>query len=45
MYALAGVNDDSRGWGRSGESERVSVELSAHMGFDFLIAHGQQLQP
>lgn len=30
MYALAGVNDDSRGWGRAGESERVSAELSAY---------------
>ena len=23
MYALAGVNDTERGWGRAGESERV----------------------
>lgn len=30
MYALAGVNDDERGWGRQGESERVSSELSAY---------------
>lgn len=30
MYALAGVNDEERGWGRSGESERVSAELSAY---------------
>ena len=27
MYALAGVNDTERGWGRAGESERVSAEL------------------
>jgi LPPG:FO 2-phospho-L-lactate transferase len=30
MYALAGVNDTSRGWGRVGESERVSGELRAY---------------
>jgi LPPG:FO 2-phospho-L-lactate transferase len=29
MYALAGVNDTERGWGRKGESERVSAELQA----------------
>lgn len=29
MYALAGVNDTERGWGRVGESERVSAELEA----------------
>jgi LPPG:FO 2-phospho-L-lactate transferase len=29
MYALAGVNDLDRGWGRAGESERVSAELAA----------------
>ncbi|PZQ92056.1 MAG: 2-phospho-L-lactate transferase [Leifsonia xyli] len=29
MYALAGVNDTERGWGRTGESERVSAELAA----------------
>jgi len=29
MYALAGVNDTVRGWGREGESERVSAELTA----------------
>lgn len=29
MYALAGVNDTARGWGRAGESERVSAELAA----------------
>lgn len=27
LYALAGVNDTERGWGRAGESERVSAEL------------------
>ncbi|GAA1956604.1 2-phospho-L-lactate transferase [Microbacterium deminutum] len=27
MYALAGVNDTVRGWGRSGDSERVNHEL------------------
>ncbi|WP_236685256.1 2-phospho-L-lactate transferase [Demequina salsinemoris] len=26
-YTLAGVNDEQRGWGRIGESERVSAEL------------------
>lgn len=30
MYALAGVNDTQRGWGRAGESERVSAELAAY---------------
>jgi LPPG:FO 2-phospho-L-lactate transferase len=30
MYALAGVNDDVRGWGRAGETERVSAELTAY---------------
>ncbi|WP_413316534.1 2-phospho-L-lactate transferase [Agrococcus sp. 1P02AA] len=29
MYALAGVNDAERGWGREGESERVAAELAA----------------
>lgn len=27
LYALAGVNDQERGWGRAGETERVSAEL------------------
>ncbi|MCG2621077.1 2-phospho-L-lactate transferase [Arthrobacter sp. I2-34] len=30
MYKLAGVNDEERGWGRAGESERVSAEISAY---------------
>ncbi|MWB99416.1 2-phospho-L-lactate transferase [Agromyces seonyuensis] len=30
MYALAGVNDLERGWGRADESERVSAELTAY---------------
>ncbi|WP_110588747.1 2-phospho-L-lactate transferase [Microbacterium suaedae] len=29
LYALAGVNDTERGWGRAGESERVAAELAA----------------
>lgn len=29
IYALAGVNDAERGWGRMGESERVAGELRA----------------
>ena len=29
IYALAGVNDTERGWGRTGESERVARELHA----------------
>lgn len=29
MYALAGINDTVRGWGRIDESERVSAELRA----------------
>lgn len=29
MYMLAGVNDTVRGWGRAGETERVSAELTA----------------
>ena len=28
MYALAGINDTERGWGRRGETERISVELA-----------------
>jgi LPPG:FO 2-phospho-L-lactate transferase len=28
LYALAGVNDAERGWGRAGETERVSAELA-----------------
>ena len=30
MYALAGVNNESQGWGRDGETERVSAELNAY---------------
>lgn len=30
MYTLAGVNDEARGWGQAGESERVSAELAAY---------------
>ncbi|MGK0742138.1 2-phospho-L-lactate transferase [Leucobacter sp. Z1108] len=30
MYALAGANDEERGWGRRGETERVSAELVAY---------------
>lgn len=29
LYALAGVNDRERGWGRAGDSERVAGELRA----------------
>ncbi|WP_375385328.1 2-phospho-L-lactate transferase [uncultured Microbacterium sp.] len=29
VYALAGVNDTQRGWGRSGDTERVNAELQA----------------
>jgi LPPG:FO 2-phospho-L-lactate transferase len=29
VYALAGVNDTQRGWGRAGDSERVHAELQA----------------
>lgn len=29
VYALAGVNDTERGWGRADESERVNAELQA----------------
>jgi LPPG:FO 2-phospho-L-lactate transferase len=29
MYALAGVNDQARGWGRAGDSEVVNTELAA----------------
>ena len=29
QYALAGVNDTARGWGRAGDSERVNEELQA----------------
>lgn len=36
MYGLAGVNDRERGWGRAGESERVSQELLAYgVGIDW----------
>lgn len=30
MYTLAGQNDTTRGWGRVGETERVSAELEAY---------------
>ena len=30
MYALGGANDEVRGWGRAGESERVSAEMTAY---------------
>jgi LPPG:FO 2-phospho-L-lactate transferase len=30
MYTLAGANDEQRGWGRIGETERVSAELAAY---------------
>lgn len=30
MYTLAGENDDERGWGRKGETERVSAEMAAY---------------
>ena len=30
MYTLAGQNDEGRGWGRVGETERVSAELDAY---------------
>jgi LPPG:FO 2-phospho-L-lactate transferase len=30
MYTLAGANDEERGWGRIGETERVSAELKAY---------------
>ncbi|MCR2762990.1 2-phospho-L-lactate transferase [Microbacterium sp. zg.B48] len=29
LYALAGVNDTERGWGRAGDTERVNRELQA----------------
>lgn len=29
LYALAGVNDTQRGWGRTGDTERVNTELQA----------------
>ncbi len=29
LYALAGVNDAARGWGRQGDTERVNAELQA----------------
>jgi len=32
IYALAGVNDTQRGWGRVGETERVSAEVQAFGG-------------
>lgn len=30
LYTLSGQNDEQRGWGRVGESERVSAELQAY---------------
>ncbi len=30
LYTLAGVNDEQRGWGRVGETERVSAELAEY---------------
>ena len=36
MYTLAGQNDEVRGWGRVGETERVSGELRAYgVGWDW----------
>ena len=36
MYTLAGENDEVRGWGRKGETERVSGELRAYgVGWDW----------
>lgn len=36
MYTLAGENDEGRGWGRIGETERVSAELAAYgLGYDW----------
>jgi LPPG:FO 2-phospho-L-lactate transferase len=36
MYALAGVNDTQRGWGRAEETDRVAAELTAYgMGQDW----------
>jgi LPPG:FO 2-phospho-L-lactate transferase len=36
MYTLAGQNDEVRGWGRIGETERVSAELQAYgIGWDW----------
>ena len=36
MYTLAGENDEVRGWGRPGETERVSGELRAYgVGWDW----------
>ena len=29
LYALAGVNDTERGWGRAGDTERVNAEVQA----------------
>ncbi|TAM83038.1 MAG: 2-phospho-L-lactate transferase, partial [Jatrophihabitans sp.] len=30
MYALAGVNDRERGWGREGETMRIAGEFAAY---------------
>lgn len=30
MYTLGGANDEQRGWGRVGETDRVSAELTAY---------------
>lgn len=30
MYTLSGENDEDRGWGRKGETERISAELEAY---------------
>lgn len=36
LYALAGVKDQAKGWGRAGDSQRVSGELHAwHVGWDW----------
>lgn len=36
MYTLAGENDEARGWGRAGETERVSAELQAYgLGYEW----------
>ena len=44
VYALAGVNDTERGWGRLGDTERVNHELQA-VGSRLAVVHARRPRP
>ena len=44
VYALAGVNDAERGWGRAGDSERVNHELQ-EWGAGLAVVHARRPRP